>query len=184
MEPPSTPASKFGTGSIRLSLATVALAAITVAGTTTPAWANEHDARISATRKAAIPKEWVGTWRLVSETLVNQDGAGVGSLYDDAIGKLTYTRRGDVWALVGPRTQTAAAGAIWYTGTASVRRRSGVVVHHVQYSSLASWTGTDLVRSFEFFARGKGLRLSAEVTPELTDVLEWRRAGARWAGPL
>jgi hypothetical protein len=65
-----------------------------------------------------------------------------------------------------------------------VRRRAGIVVHHVQYASVQSWIGTDLVRGYKFFAHDKRLRLTAEVTPELTDILEWRRAGPRWAGPL
>jgi hypothetical protein len=77
-----------------------------------------------------------------------------------------------------------SASAVWYAGTAEVRRKAGVVVHHDQYASLPSWIGTDLLRSYEFSANGKGLTLSANVTPELTDVLKWRKAGARWAGPL
>jgi hypothetical protein len=136
----------------------------------------------SAARGDALPERWVGTWRLTSETFVDQTGATVGSLFSDTVGKLTYTSRGDVWALVGSPTDPASA--IWYTGTAEVRRRAGIVVHHVQYASIAGWIGTDLVRGYDFFARDKRLRLSAEVSPELTDVLEWRRAGPRWAGPL
>jgi hypothetical protein len=115
---------------------------------------------------------------------VDQNGTAVGSLFTDSVGKLTYTPRGDVWALVGPRVPSASESAIWYTGTAEVRRKAGVIVHHVQYASLASWIDTDLPRSYEFFANGKGLTLSADVTPELIDVLKWRKAGARWAGPL
>jgi hypothetical protein len=132
----------------------------------------------------AIPKRWVGTWRLTSETLVDQAGMPAGSLFADTVGKLTYTARGDVWALVGPRSPSESSSAIWYTGTAEVDRGAGVVVHHVQYASLESWIGIDLVRGYGFFAHNKRLRLSAEVTPELTDILEWRRAGPRWAGPL
>jgi hypothetical protein len=160
-------------GSPRALAATVLLAVILLgAALPPPAAAGDHP----------IPQRWVGTWRLTSEEFVDPAGAPAGSLFADTVGKLTYTARGDVWALVG--SPTDPAGAIWYTGTAEVHRRAGVVVHHVQYSSLAAWTGTDLVRAYEFFARDKRLRLSAEVTPELTDILEWRRAGPRWAGPL
>jgi Lipocalin-like domain len=130
----------------------------------------------------SLPARWVGTWRLSSEMLVDQAGAQVGSLFADTVGKLTYTARGDVWALVGSPTDSASA--VWYTGVAEVRRRAGIVVHHVQYASIPGWIGTDLVRGYRFFAHGKRLRLTAEVTPELTDILEWRRAGPRWAGPL
>jgi hypothetical protein len=144
--------------------------------------ASAAESRPSKGAGKALPQRWVGTWRLVSETLVDETGAPAGSVFTDTVGKLTYTPRGDVWALVGSPTDPAAA--IWYTGTAEVRRRAEEVVHHVQYSSVPAWIGTDLVRVYEFFAHDKRLRLSAEVTGELTDILEWRRAGPRWAGPL
>jgi hypothetical protein len=171
-------------GSLCSTLAAAILATVALSEATSPAAAVERERVPTATHGAAIPEKWVGTWRLVSETLVDQNGTAVGSLFTDTVGKLTYTPRGDVWALVGPRVPSESASAIWYTGTAEVRRKAGVVVHHVQYSSLASWIDTDLLRSYEFFANGKGLTLSADVTPELTDVLKWRKAGARWAGPL
>ena len=69
----------------------------------------------------------------------------------------------------------SVSGAIWYTGTAKVHTKAGVVVHHVQYSSIAAWIDTSLVRRFKFLAGGARLNLSAEVTPELTDVLKWKR---------
>jgi hypothetical protein len=166
------------------ALAAVILATVAHSEGTIPASAAERERAPMAKHRTAIPKKWIGTWRLVSETLVDQNGTAVGSLFTDAVGKLTYTPRGDVWALVGPRVPSASASAIWYTGTAEVRRKAGVVVHHVQYASLASWIDTDLLRSYKFFAHGKGLKLSADVTPELIDVLRWRKAGAHWAGPL
>ena len=132
----------------------------------------------SAGARTELPREFIGTWRLESEVLVDQSGAAVGSLYDDAIGKLTYTSRGDVWALVGERAPSESSDALWYTGTAKVHEKAGFVVHHVEYASIISWIGTDLRREVEFFAGGKGLRLSAEVTDELTGVLEWRKSGS------
>jgi hypothetical protein len=171
-------------GSLCSTLAVAILTAAALSEATIPASATERERVHTATERSAIPKRWIGTWRLVSETLVDQNGTPVGSLFADTVGKLTYTPRGDVWALVGPRVPSGSASAVWYTGTAEVRRNAGVVVHHVQYASLASWIGTDLLRTYEFSANGKGLTLSANVTPELTDVLKWRKAGARWAGPL
>ena len=52
--------------------------------------------RVTASRQAALPARWIGTWRLESERLVDQSGTRVGSLLDDPAGKLTYTSRGDV----------------------------------------------------------------------------------------
>ena len=124
----------------------------------------------------ALPSKWVGTWRLTSETLVDPAGTPVGSVYEGTVGKLTYTRRGDVWAIVGPPASSGGEGALWYTGTATVNKRAHEVVHRVRYSSVISWVGTDLVRGFRFSRHGHVLRLTAEITPERTDVLVWRKA--------
>lgn len=166
------------------TLAGSILAVVAFSGATIPASAAEFERVRTPTHGTSIPGKWIGTWRLVSETLVDQDGTAVGSLFIDTVGKLTYTPRGDVWALVGPRTPSESASAIWYTGTTEVRQAAGVVVHHVQYASLAGWIDTDLLRRYEFSANGNRLTLSADVTPELIDVLKWKRVEARWAGPL
>jgi hypothetical protein len=188
--PPSRSAGRRPRLARRVRIAAISLgltAVIALTGGTSASLALTGVSQYDGSRAAgarAIPKKWIGTWRLVSEKLVDQNGTRVGSLFTDTAGKLTYTPRGDVWALVGPRVPSESEKAIWYTGTAEVRRKAGVVVHHVQYASIASWIDTDLRRRYEFFAHGKGLTLSAKVTPELTDVLKWRKAGARWAGPL
>jgi hypothetical protein len=184
MGPSSSLTRTAGRACLGSTLAAAILATVSLSEPTIPASAKERERAPAAKHQSAIPKKWIGTWRLVSETLVDQNGTATGSLFTDPVGKLTYTPRGDVWALVGPRVPSASASAIWYTGTTEVRRQARVVVHHVQYASLASWIGTDLLRSYEFSANGKRLTLSADVTPELIDVLEWRKAGARWAGPL
>ena len=183
MRPSSCSARSGRSGSLHLTVGAV-LAIVVISAATIPAASAQRELQPTAAHgTTAIPRRWVGTWRLISETLIDQDGNAVGSLFNDAVGKLTYTRRGDVWALVGERTPSVS-GAIWYTGTAKVHRKAGVVVHHVQYSSIAAWIDTKLVRSFKFLAGGARLNLSAEVTPELTDVLKWKKAGAGWAGPL
>jgi Lipocalin-like domain len=164
------------------ALALAISATIAAVGVALPASAVSSERPPSRAGDKALPERWVGTWRLTSETVVDQAGAPVGSLFTDTIGKLTYTARGDVWALVGSPTDPASA--LWYTGTAEVDRQARIVIHHVQHASVGSWIGTELVRGYEFLARNKRLRLSAELSPELTDILEWRRAGPRWAGPL
>ncbi len=149
-----------------------------------PAAAAQPVARPSATQPPAIPAKFVGTWSIVSETLVDQNGATVGSAFPDPVGKVTYTPRGDLWAIVGSRASFDAGSALWYTATAEVHRKAGVVVHHVQASSSPSLIGTDQVRGFQFSAHNKRLTLTAELTSGVTDVLKWRKVGARWAGPL
>ncbi len=149
-----------------------------------PASAADRGARAAAAPPSAIPAKFVGTWRIVSETLVDQNGETVGALFADPVGKVTYTPRGDLWAIVGSRASFEAGTALWYTATAEVDRKAGVVVHHVQAASVPSVIGTDQVRGFKFSAHGKGLTLTAAFASGTTDVLRWRKVGARWAGPL
>ena len=129
----------------------------------------------SPVEPSPMPRKFVGTWRLVRERIIDRDGNRVGSLFNDAVGRLTYTPNGDVWALVAERGDQTGAG-LWYTGTAEVKRRAHVVVHHVEYSTVPSWIGTDLARGYRFMDDGTKLRLTVVVSSELTDVLTWRRS--------
>jgi Lipocalin-like domain len=128
--------------------------------------------------RGGIKHKFIGTWRLESEFLQDESGAVVGSLYDDAIGKLTYTRRGDVWALTGERERSRTEGAVWYTGTFDVRRRAHTVIHHIEYSSIPSWEGGDQVRRFDFDGKQR-LTLSLDASATVTAVLEWRKVRRR-----
>ena len=115
---------------------------------------------------------------------MDQNGAPVGAVFPDPVGKVTYTPRGDLWAIVGSRASFEAGTAFWYTATAEVDRKARVITHHVQASSVASAIGSDQIRGFQFSARDKRLTLTAEYATGMTDVLKWRKVGARWAGPL
>jgi hypothetical protein len=100
----------------------------------------------------------------------------VGSLYKQPVGKLTYTRRGDVWAFTGERHRTSPSDpSLWYTGTFDGRKRAHKVVHHVRFASIPQLQGTDLVRRYKL--RGDRLILSASAGSNLTVDLHWRRAG-------
>ena len=133
--------------------------------------------RARLTSEAAVRAELIGTWRFVSEWIEDKDGNVVGSAFGgEGAGKLTYTPRGDVWAATGRRHQQ-----IWYTGTFDVRPRARKVVHHVQFASQSDIEGTDLVRRYRL--REHRLKLSFALTPDLTGVIVWTRAGARWGFP-
>jgi hypothetical protein len=146
-------------------------AAIAVSGTDRAESASLRDG-------AGIKHKFIGTWRLESEFLQDESGDAVGSLYADAIGKLTYTRRGDVWALTGERERTGTEGAVWYTGTFDVRRKAHTVIHHIEYASIPSWEGGDQVRGFDFDGR-RQLTLSLDASATVTAVLEWRKMRRR-----
>ncbi len=162
----------------------VVSAMVLAIGVAIPASAADNNARTAAKPPPAIPAKFVGTWRIVSEALVDQNGETVGALFPDPVGKVTYTPRGDLWAIVGSRAAFDAGTALWYTATAEVDRDAGVVIHHVQAASVPSVIGSDQVRGFHFSAHGKQLTLTAAFDSGTSDVLRWRKVGARWAGPL
>ena len=165
----------------RIAFGAVALVASTLAlsSTASQAAAADRGPVAAAAVRSELPRAWVGTWRLASETLVDREGTVVGSLYSDPVGRLTYTARGDVWAFVGPRAHPGAATALWYTGTAILFPRSKVVVDHVEQASIAGAANTNVARRFAFAAHGRRLTLSGAVTAGATDELSWRRVGPR-----
>jgi hypothetical protein len=117
--------------------------------------------------RAEVAEKFIGTWRL--KWAVTRDQAKNTQPLVEPVGKLTYTAQGDVWALVGSGGQPG----LWYAGTFDVRPRTHTVVHHVRYSTTASYEGTDLTRRYHF--RGDSLRLTAEVAPGTSLVLLWKR---------
>jgi hypothetical protein len=124
--------------------------------------------------RAGIKHKFIGTWRLESENLRDENGNVIGSLYEDAIGKLTYTPRGDVWALTGERERTGTEDAVWYTGTFDIRRKAHTVIHHIEYASIPAWEGGDQVRRFDFNGKRR-LTLSLDASATVIAVLEWRK---------
>jgi Lipocalin-like domain len=125
--------------------------------------------RAAAKTRAKVADKLVGTWRLKSTQARDQSG-NVGPFYDDPVGKLTYTPRGEMWALTGNRGEPG----VWYTGDFEVNPKTRTVVHHVEYSSIPEWEGTDLVREYKFLNRNR-LRLKAELSPTSWVELTWKK---------
>jgi hypothetical protein len=122
-----------------------------------------------------IEKKLIGTWRLSSTTIRDEEGKVTGSFYKDPVGKLTYTRRGDVWAFTGERDRTApSALQLWYTGRFQVDARTRRVVHHVRFASPAGVEHMDLSRHYRL--HDDRLILSAALSTESTLYLRWVRA--------
>lgn len=148
--------------------------------------AGVHGTR-SADAKAKVAHQLEGSWQLVSFALRSTDGALSYPYGKDAVGKLTYTRDGNQWASVGRRgVSKNLPDALWYTGTFDINLKRRTIVHHVQFSNISAWEGTDLVRSFKL----RHNRLTLTITPTApggqTGVLKWtrHRAGAREAAAL
>jgi Lipocalin-like domain len=114
--------------------------------------ANRGQAAGSDGSAVAVKRKLVGTWRLMSFVLVNEQGAIVGHPYGvDPAGKLTYTRDGNICAHTGQSAAPKAARAAnWYTGTFRIDATARAVVHRVQYSSIPDWEGTHLRRRYKF----------------------------------
>jgi Lipocalin-like domain len=129
-----------------------------------------------AQAKAQVVRQLAGSWQLLSFTLRSPDGTLSYPYGKDAVGKLTYTRDGHQWATGARRgVSKNLPDAFWYTGTFDVNLKRQTIVHHVQYSSISAWEGTDLVRSFKL----RGNRLTLTIAPTTSDgqtgVLTWKK---------
>ncbi len=149
-------------------------------------------------------EEIIGTWELVEWTFSVAGRRSVHPWKGRAVGRLTYTADGMMWAaLMDPdrehvptRTLSAApapiraavaAGYLTYTGHYTVQ--GDEVVHHVELSLLPNWVGTDEVRRIAWIANEDGTRdlvLSTVPTPtdggrESVNRLRWRRL--TWGAP-
>src|SRR5215213_2849588 len=122
---------------------------------------------------------FVGSWKAVSAEVVDANGAVQGSPFGERpVGKLTYTAGGHMTALIArrdlPRNDTSA---LWHIGTFSVNRRKRTIIHHVQYSTVASFENTDVVRSYRFPTRSTLELSSAAGAGRL--VITWKRIRGR-----
>lgn len=144
-----------------------------------PSPAGAHGAR-SADAKAKVAHHLEGSWQLLSFVLRSTDGALSYPYGKDAVGKLTYTRDGNQWATVARRGASKnLPDALWYTGTFDINLERQTIIHHVLYSNISAWEGTDLVRRFKL----RDGRLTLTVAPTSpggqTGVLKWKRLRAR-----
>jgi Lipocalin-like domain len=134
---------------------------------------NSAEARDSSA--AAVKRMLVGTWQLASFVLEDDTHAVVGYPYGkDPAGKLTYTRDGQMWAFTGQEVPSQAPrDGNYYTGTFRIDVEKRRVIHRVQYSSIAAWESTLLLRRYEFSGTRR-LTLRARFG-EQTGVLRWRK---------
>ena len=101
-------------------------------------------------------------------------------------GRIYYDVGGRMHAMIDPpgRTVLSASptveeyreflrGMIAYYGTYSVDESTSRVIHHVEAASNPIWTGTDLVRWYEF--QGNRLLIRTTEVPTQSNVLTWER---------
>ena len=134
----------------------------------------------------------VGTWRLVSFEMRDEQGRVTHPLGRDAVGFITYAPDGHMavqfgradrarlavgdWAGATPAEIAAAArDYLAYCGTYELR--DGEVVHRVELSLMPNWIGAELVRLVAF----DGERVSLSTPPTLVGgrqqiaTLVWER---------
>jgi hypothetical protein len=141
---------------------------------TTIAYALIVTPAIGTERRQDLRRELVGSWRLVSFEVRNANGSTVAYPFvEDAVGKLTYTADGNMWALARAKSSSAV---LWYTGTFQIDPRRRTIHHHVQHGSIAQWEGGHQPRAFKL----SGRRLTLSVRPTepggTTAVLKWRKS--------
>jgi hypothetical protein len=146
-------------------------AAVAFAGLALPAVAD------AGSTDARTP--FVGSWKAASAVLVDADGAVAARPFGDRpVGKLTCTAGGHMSALIArsdvPRND---ASALWHIGTYSIDRRRRLIILHVQYSTVASFEGTDVVRSYQL--RGRSTLVLSSAAGDGRLVITWKRIRGR-----
>lgn len=142
-----------------------------------------------------------GTWNLISWTLhLSRDSQLGPARYpfgENALGKLTYTPEGRVWAVLMKRDRPLtdapalyaaseaqraelAAGYVSYGGTYRLQEDPGgvQVVHAVEFSLFSNWIGTELRRTAELQDGRLVLQPPAQSTPSgrtIQHTLTWRK---------
>jgi hypothetical protein len=137
----------------------------------------------------------VGTWKLISYSLVDENGVETKPWGTDVQGLLIYSADGfmsanlmhngrksfaasDLRLGTTEEKASAADGYIAYAGPYTSER--GSVTHHVQVSLFPNWVGLTQVRSY--FREGDKLILRTPNMPvggkQVVATLEWRAAAS------
>jgi hypothetical protein len=129
--------------------------------------------------------QFVGTWKLVSQTALREDGSAAYPRGDNPQGVIMYDAAGNMSVQL-MRTghsgdlgeyRTAMEQFLAYYGTYRVDEAAGTVTHVLEGCSFPDWIGTQQVRHYKF--EGDHLQLTAagvnaDGRPE-TRVILWQR---------
>jgi hypothetical protein len=120
----------------------------------------------------------VGTWRLVSFEIRDEDGRVTHPLGRDAVGFITYTPDRHMSVQFGQADRAPLAVADWAGATAAeittaardyfaycgtYELPDGEIIHSLELSLMPNWIGAELVRLVAF--DGEQVRLSTPPTP-------------------
>ncbi len=147
------------------------------------------------------PAQLWGTWKLISWTLHLSRGSVAGPprypFGEDALGRLTYTPQGRVWAVLmkrdRPRIEAPglhaaseaeraelAAGYVSYGGAYRLEAspEGAQVVHAVEFSLFSNWIGAELRRTAQLQDGRLALQPPAPFTPSgrtIQHTLTWQK---------
>ncbi len=119
-----------------------------------------------------------GTWKLLEWTAKLPDGKIIFPFGRDAIGRIGYDDRGNMWVQIMKAVRPAFKSEdimkgepeemlqayqdfFAYSGNYEVHPEDQQVIHKIKLSSFPNWIGHDQVRNYEF--RGSLLILSANL---------------------
>mgnify|MGYP000882300501 CR=1 FL=1 len=135
----------------------------------------------------AAPDAFVGTWQLVSQTMISADGETVDARGANPVGVLMYQPDGWMSVQLMRRERrsglslnslsTAMSEYLGYFGTFVVDENAQTVTHFVIGSSFPDYVNTQQLRHYQFEDDGATLILTAEATlpGQNRRTLIWRR---------
>lgn len=159
-----------------------------VVGLVIPAASFAQPAARPASAESGLPDRFIGVWRLVSFTNIDEQGRTSPNSLSE--GRIMYDAQGNMAAQLmrpgrpvhagTPPTEAERAASygsyVAYYGRYSIDAATGSVTHHVEGALNPNWPTTDLVRYWEFSADGRRLRLSVRnPAGRTTGTLVWEK---------
>jgi hypothetical protein len=164
------------------------LLAATLPGIALPAAAFAQPAAKPAAAAAPLQARFIGVWRLVSFTNIDEQGRTTpnrlseGRIMYDAAGNMAaqLMRPGRPVHAAAPPTDAERAASygsyVAYYGRYSIDEATAKVTHHVEGALNPNWPKTDLVRYWAFSPDGKRLSLSVRnAAGRTTGTLVWEK---------
>jgi len=134
-------------------------------------------------------KNFIGSWELKKWTAELNDGTEIFPFGEDAIGRITYKKNGEMSVHVMKNNRPkflsedplqakpeevviAYNDFLSYSGSYEVHKKPNQVVHQIKISSFPNWTGQNQIRKFEF--KDDKLILSTDTIGSSKHKLVWQ----------
>ena len=138
-------------------------------------------------------EKFLGTWELQAWKAETADGEGVFPFGEDAFGRITYDRFGQMAVQIMSRDRSpflsedplqaqpeevieAFKGYLAYCGNFEIDMDNRQVVHQIKMSSFPNWVGQNQRRYYEF--HGDQLILSTDLIGSSRHQLTWKKVNS------